>query len=387
MRTSLTKALAFAVIFAAGLSGCGNLPSSGFLRSSVDSAAGPDLNVIQVVDVTEPVARRLLARRTTRLFSETLGSQVPNTEIIRAGDVLEVTIWEAPPSALFTGGVEVRGIPSASAPRSTTFPDQMVNSQGNISIPFVGQVRAAGHVTSQVEAEIVSRLKGIANQPQLLVRRTRNLSSDVTIVGEVAASARFPLTPRGERLLDALAAVGGVRQPVNKMTIQVTRGKTVQAMPLDTIIRDPNQNVLLQPGDVVTALFQPFSFTALGAAGRSAEIDFEAQGITLAQALARAGGLQDHRSDARGVFLFRFEPRDALSWPRQPVEVTPEGLVPVIYRLNLDDPASFLVSQSFPINNKDVLYISNASLAELQKFLTLIGSIAGPLATFKVITD
>ena len=36
----------------------------------------------------------------------------------------------------------------------------------------------------------------------------------------------------------------------------------------------------------------------------------------------------------------------------------------VLDRLNLDDPKSFLVSQSFPVNNKDVLYISNASLVE-----------------------
>lgn len=386
MHTSLARAIVCSLVLAAVLPGCGNLPSSGFLRNTVEGS-GPEQSGIQFVEVTDQVARRLLARRSTRLFSEMLGSALPNTEIIRLGDVVEVTIWEAPPPALFTGGVEIRGIPSAAASRSTTFPDQMVNGEGNINIPFVGQVRVVGQLPTQVEAEIVKRLKGIANQPQVLVRRTQNLSSDVTVVGEVARSARIPLTPRGERLLDALAAVGGVRQPVNKTTIQVTRGKDVQALPLETIIRDPNQNVPLQPGDVVTAVFQPYSFTALGAAGRSAEIEFEAQGITLAQALGRTGGLLDHRADARGVFIFRFEPREALAWPRQPVEVTPEGKVPVIYRLNLDDPTSFLVSQSFPVNDRDVLYISNASLAELQKFLTLIGSVAGPLATFKVLTD
>ena len=65
----------------------------------------------------------------------------------------------------------------------------------------------------------------------------------------------------------------------------------------------------------------------------------------------------------------------------------PEGKVPVIYRLDLNDPRSFLVSQSFPINNRDVLYISNASLAELQKFLNILGAIIDPFATFQVITE
>ena len=87
----------------------------------------------------------------------------------------------------------------------------MVNGEGNITIPFAGQIRAAGQLPRQVAAEIVKRLQGVANQPQVLVRRTHNLSSDVTVVGEVAKSARVPLTPRGETLLDILAAVGGVR--------------------------------------------------------------------------------------------------------------------------------------------------------------------------------
>src|SRR5262249_6897332 len=117
------------------------------------------------------------------------------------------------------------------------------------------------------------------------------------------------------------------------------------------------------------------------------EIPFEAQGITLAQALARAGGLLDSRADAQGVFIFRFEAREALAWPREPVETTPEGRVPVIYRIDLNNPATFLVSQSFRISNHDVIYVSNAPLAELQKFLNLLGAVVGPAATFKVIAQ
>jgi polysaccharide biosynthesis/export protein len=370
---------------AAALSGCGNLPSSGFLRHSVDTTDAQGREGIQFVEITDEVARRLQSLRATQLFSETLGGKFPDTEVIHPGDVLEVVIWEAPPATLFTAAIDPR-TPVTTQP-VTSFPAQMVNGEGVINIPFAGRVTAAGRLPKQVEADIVERLKGMAHLPQVLVRRTQNLSSDVTVVGDVTGSARLPLSPRGERLLDAIAAVGGVRQPVNKVTIQVTRGKTVHAMPLEAVIRDPAQNIPLQPGDVITAYFEPLSFTSLGAAGKNAEITYEAQGITLAQALARAGGLQDNRSDSRGVFLFRFEPKDALKWPSQPVETTPDGKVPVVYRLDLNDPRSFLVSQSFPIHNKDVLYVSNASLAELQKFLTLIGSIVGPAATFKVLTD
>lgn len=353
------------------------LPTTGPTRDEVEEAGNRNGSAaVQVIDIDARVARRLLERRHQAAFSEALGeAHVPGG--IGRGDTVEVTIWEAPPATLFGGGV---ADPRATATsRAAALPEQMVDREGYISVPFAGRIRAAGRSPQAVEAEIVARLRGKANQPEVLVRVQRNVSSMVTVVGEVANSVRMPLTAAGEKLLDALAAAGGVRQPVHKMTLQVTRGQTVAALPLDRIIRDPSQNVPLQPGDVVTALFQPLSFTALGATGKNEEIPFEAQGITLAQALARAGGLIDSRSNARGVFLFRLESAQALDWPRQPVVTTPEGLVPVVYRIDLRDPASFFVMQSFPVDNKDVLYVSNAPAAELQKFLNLVFSVVYPV--------
>jgi polysaccharide export outer membrane protein len=257
-------------------------------------------------------------------------------------------------------------------------PEQMVNREGVVNVPFAGQIKVSGHRLDEIENEIVKRLHGKANQPQVMVRMLRNNTANVTVVGEVVSSTRMPLTPKGERLLDALAAAGGVRQPVNKMTLQLTRGDQVRSMPLESVIRDPKQNVYLQPGDVMTALFQPLSFTALGATGKNEEVPFEAQGISLAQALARVGGLQDAKADAMGVFIFRFEREAALEWGDKKPVLTPEGMVPVVYRLDLKNPASFFVAQSFPVRDEDVMYVSNAPAAELQKFLNLISTIIYP---------
>lgn len=335
------------------------------------------LEGIQLVEVNDAIARKLLAGRRQVLFSDSF-AEVPKTGfVVGAGDVVEVSVWEAPPALLFgAGGMDARA--AAVPTRVTSFPEQMVNSDGAVNMPFAGQVPAAGRTPQQIEAEVVRRLQGKANQPQVLVRVIRNMSSNVTVVGEVAASTRMPLTARGERLLDALAAAGGVRQPVNKMTLQVTRGNQVQALPLDIIIRDPKQNIVLMAGDVVTALHQPLSYTVLGATGKNEELSFEAQGISLTQALARAGGLQDARADARGVFVFRFEEANALEWTSR-VVTTPDGKVPVIYQIDLKDAASFFVAQSFPVNHRDVLFVSNAPAAELQKFLNIVTSIAAPV--------
>ncbi|MDN7913040.1 polysaccharide biosynthesis/export family protein [Burkholderia cepacia] len=369
------------------LSACSAIPTSGPSRSQIERSAGAPEDQgreagIQVVDVSDQIARRLYAERIRSDFLSTLGGMPAFQQQLGVGDTIEVSIWEAPPATLFgaTAPSDGRSAGPTNA-HVTVLPDQTIDGSGMINVPFVGAVRAVNRTTTQLQQDIAARLKNIAHDPQVLVKLSRNATSYVTIVGDVASSNRMQLSARGERLLDALASAGGVRQAVDKVTIQITRGDAVVQMPLETVIRDPRQNVPLRAGDVVTALYQPYSFTALGATGKNEEINFEAQGITLAQALARAGGLQDSRSDAQGVFIFRLEDAKTLQWPTQPVRTTVDGKVPVIYRINLRDPNSFFVAQSFMMDNKDLLYVSNAPITELQKFLNVVFSVAYPVVT------
>ncbi len=364
------------------LSGCaGFIPSIGPSRAEIDRANTPvGAAAIQVIDVNATVTRELLADRKRQLFSKTLAAKAHYSRLVGPGDVLEVTIWEAAPATLF-GSSMLTAAGGISTSQATTLPAQMVDDAGYIRVPFAGRILCAGKSLNQIESEIVGRLKGKANQPQVLVRRTHDFSEDATVVGDVNRSIRVPLVPGNDRLLDALAEAGGVKEPVNKVTIQVTRGERVYAMPLQTIIRDPRQNVHLQPGDVITALYQPYSFTALGATGKDAEINFESQGISVAQALARAGGLLDQRSNPRGVFIFRFVSKDALVWSHHPVTTTPDGMVPVVFRINLSKPSSFFLIQSFPMQNRDILYVSNAPVTEMQKFFNLLFTVAYPVLT------
>ncbi|XOT95782.1 polysaccharide export protein, partial [Alcaligenes pakistanensis] len=152
-------------------------------------------------------------------------------------------------------------------------------------------------------------------------------------------------------------------------------------MALDTIIRNPNQNIMLKPGDVITALFQNQSFSILGATGKNEEISFEAKGISLVQALARSGGLDTSRADARGVFVFRFEDAALVDGAPESTLLDKKGVVPVVYEIDLRDPASFFVTQNFPVQDKDVIYVSNSPAAEFQKFLRLVVSVAVPSTT------
>jgi polysaccharide biosynthesis/export protein len=99
----------------------------------------------------------------------------------------------------------------------------------------------------------------------------------------------------------------------------------------------------------------------------------------LAQALARSGGLIDSRSNAKGVFIFRLEAENAMAWPLQPVYTTAQGKVPVVFRIDMTDPRSLFLIQDFWMENRDILYVSNAPINEVQKFLNLLFSVAFPI--------
>ncbi|MGF7169430.1 polysaccharide export outer membrane protein [Sphingobium xanthum] len=338
--------------------------------------------------MTDEVARRLAASQNLARFSDDLGDGLVNDTIVRPGDMLDISIWEAPPAALF--GTTVAGdLPSAMSTatvvsRTSQLPEQVVESSGMIRVPFAGTITAAGRTPQQVAQQIQARLAGKAHDPQVVVRITRQTATEATIVGDVATSVRMQLTPKGERLLDALAAAGGTKQPVDKMTIQVTRGDRVSAMPLESVIRDPRQNIRLQAQDVVTLLFQPYSFTALGSVRRSEEVSFEGTGLTLSQALGRIGGLDDQRANPKGVFIFRFEDAAMFAGVAQPpIQPMADGKIPIIYRVNMRDPAILFAAQSFPIKDKDVIYVSNAPLTDFSKFLQAVSQIVYPIATIQ----
>ena len=370
--------LGLSLLLSTALTGCASFGAAGPSGKAVRNAAAADSR-IKVVELTEPVARRVMAGQQRASLAEALGDAPLRGTLVGPGDVLDIAIWEAPPAALFgTSAIDSRlssGIPAVA--KSADIPQQMVDGDGRITVPFAGSLHVLGRSPRDIAREIAARLSGKANDPQVIVRIAENQAAQVTVVGDVVNSRHVSLTTKGERLLDALASAGGGRQSVDKMTIQITRGDKVATQPLSTVIRDPAQNIRLGANDVVTALYQPYSFQALGAFGTNAEVNFEATGLTLAQALGRIGGLQDNRADIKGVFIFRLEDPALLDAGTVAAgATTPDGKVPVIYRVDMANPATFFIAQGFPIQHRDVLYVSNAPLVDIQKFVNVVSSMA-----------
>jgi polysaccharide biosynthesis/export protein len=370
------------LLFAGSLALLSACTSVGPGRKAIENAPSQSaIQGIQIVEVTDPVARSLQRKNLSEGFAETLGTAMPVGMIVGRGDVLEVSIWEAPPAALFGNTVQTGGVVQTS--KTNTLPEFLVGPSGSISVPFAGVLKVSGKTLPQIEQDIVARLRGKAHLPQVIVRLVRNATANVTVVGDVKNSTRVALTSKGETLLDALAAAGGTQQSVDKMTVQISRNGTIQKMALQDVIDQPRQNIILKANDVVTAVFQPFSFTVLGASGRNEEIRFEGTGITLAQAMGRLGGLQDNRADPKGIFLFRWEDPALLDVKFDESVTNNGGRVPIIYQINMKDPAVYFAMQHFDMRDSDVIFIANSPVTEIQRFANIIASTVLPVASLQ----
>ena len=375
-----TKVFALGLL-AAGLSGCAAyMPYSGPRAGNVDDVAhNKTLAGIQLVDVNYALSRYMREEMNQSHLGALKDFTNPNPlrYTVGPGDTLQVDIWEAPPAMLFATGLS--SMSRLSGSMMTSIPAQMVGSDGDITMPFAGKIPCTGKTLNEIGAEIRERLIHMAHDPQVVVRLVKNHAQSITVVGNVKKSTMVPMIPGGVSVLQAIAAAGGVVKPVNKVTIQLSRGGKVLQLPLEEVIRNPREDVSLRGGDVLTALYKPLQVTVMGATKEAKEVDFQASGISLAQALAQAGGLNGNQADAKAVFVFRLEKPSLLPhWPK-PVQTLANGEVPVVFRFDFSNPATLFAAQAFPIQNHDLIYVASAPITDLQKFLGLIVEMVYPI--------
>lgn len=358
--------------------GCAYLPGSGPLATEViqQEDQNGDLGGFIVVDVDERVATIWASqpRDTLRAF----GDRRPAPDIrIGVGDTISVTIWEAAAGGLFSAAPSDRSITAGS--RTAAIPEQSVPRDGTIQVPYAGRIRVIGLTPADVERLVVERLKGKAIEPQAVVTITKNVSNAVTVTGEVVTGSKVPLTARGDRILDVIAAAGGIRSAAHETFIQLTRGRKTITIAFNAVLADPRENIYARPDDVLTVIRQPQTFTAFGGTGKNAIVPFDATGLTLEEALAKAGGLLDDQADPGGVFLLRFEPLELVRKLAPGRQLPSDGnLIPVVYRLNLRTTRALFLARAFQIRDKDIVYVAVAPSVPLRKFLAMVGSVVSP---------
>jgi polysaccharide biosynthesis/export protein len=375
------------------IAGCDSLPRAGpddktirsqaFLYDKAD-ASKPSLDYA-LLDLTAKVLA-YFPQQLPQTLSKGFGSgrHGPPSLPLGVGDVLEVSIFESSAGGLF--------IPAEAGARPGNFvslPQQTVDTDGAISIPYGGRIRAAGRTAAQLQNDIVARLADRAIEPQAVITLVRSRSSEISVLGDVNAPAKLELNPGGERVLDVISRAGGLSAPNAETNIVLQRNGSTASVPFDTLLNNPKENIFVYPGDVIFANRDRRTYLAFGATGLNGRIDFEDSDLTLGEAVAKAGGLLDARADPGQVFLYRLVSPETLSAMGMPVRAKGGNGYPAIFRVNMRDPSAYFLAQQFPMQDKDILYVSNSDSVELVKFLDIINSatsgVAGPAADYVTI--
>jgi polysaccharide export outer membrane protein len=365
-----------AVGSAFALAGC--VASTGPLTSAVIAQAGNEKSdvVFDVIDLTYDNARIIADYRSSLLNRKFGQGRSATAAVIGTGDVLEVVIYEAGADGLFS-----------TSERKATPLTVTVQPDGTASIPYVGSLRFSGRTVEEARIAIVSALQEKAIEPDVTVSITQNVSRTVSVNGTVGSPGLIPLTQSGNRITEVVAMAGGAANPPYDTSVTVTRGGVSAKVMLQLLIDSPAENVYAKPGDQIYLSHEPQTFTVLGSTPQVGKVPFGAESLTLVEASAMAGGGDNSTADPKGYFVFRFEDEsiyrklvgtarfDELSG--NGMRPNDDGRYPIVYRIDMSRPQSFLTGQIFPVNNRDVVYVSRSPSVDFQRFLGIVSSPVG----------
>ncbi|XOB91221.1 polysaccharide export protein [Pseudomonadota bacterium 24LQ007] len=273
---------------------------------------------------------------------------------IGIGDVLQVTVWDHPELTIPAG-----------SNRSSQESGNVVNENGTIYYPYIGYVQVAGLTTQEVREEVASRLSRYIETPQVDVSVADFRSQRVYVSGAVDEPGVYPLTNVPTRLVDVVSLAGGLEEGADWRNVTLTRDGKDYRLSLKAIYETGNKlhNVLLQQGDVINVpLGDDQKVFMLGEVGSTKTLPMGRNGLTLAEAISNAGGLNERQSDATGVFVVR---------RTENADPDSDHLIDM-YQLNLKDATALVLADGFTLNNRDMVYVTAAPLARWNRVVSLL---------------
>lgn len=334
------------------LAGCGSLLSS----------AGPSRYAVmnndehqgyKLVDLSAETIAPYMRPRDPAMNASVALPSVPEVRLV-PGDVLRIMIADSAAEGAVFASLAVGG---------TSFDNVRVDSNGAISLPYVGRQTVAGMTPGDVELLVRKRLKGITGDPQVQVSLTGDLSGSVLVAGAVKAPGRFSALEGPLTLLDAINRAGGPLLEPHLIRVVVRTGQKSYDFDYQDLLSGKNQ--VLPPGAEVVLERARKRFVAMGAVGDPGLHDLPSNNPSLLEVLGTVKGLNEVKADAAGVFVFR------LVDSTDPVTGTVSSSAEV-FRLNLKEPAAMFLARQFLVQPEDAIYVTNAAVYEWQKIISPI---------------
>jgi polysaccharide export outer membrane protein len=206
-------------------------------------------------------------------------------------DLLEITLYNIPES-------EAR-----ITPRKT---EVRISQEGMVTLPLLGDVRAAGLTTLALEQSLRQRYDKYLRNPQVGVVVKEYRGQQVTVTGAVKTPGVFQLTGP-KTVVDLLSMAGGISDRAGSQVHlyrQGPEGRQSYIIDLAALARNPSLvNMPVQPGDMLSVPLSGMFFVD-GAVSSPGSYPL-AQSYTLTQALAIAGGVTVALANNKEVSIFR----------------------------------------------------------------------------------
>jgi polysaccharide export outer membrane protein len=130
----------------------------------------------------------------------------------------------------------------------------LVRSDGNISLPLVGDVPVAGLSPPMASVEIAKRLNGLVVDPHVVISLAGGRESTCNVTGEVRQGGSFPIKA-GDGVLELIARAGGLSEFADRNDIYVVRKRDGVRIRFsyDRLMRadGPAAKFQLQDGDTI----------------------------------------------------------------------------------------------------------------------------------------
>ncbi|EPC04139.1 hypothetical protein L861_02170 [Litchfieldella anticariensis FP35 = DSM 16096] len=341
------------MLAASTLTGC-SLAPGGHIDYQTDSAPIDDL-----VDI-EPITPGLVASYREMLgkddastdMSPELRQQIEEYEyLVGAGDVLTITVYDHPELTIPAGGE-----------RSAEEAGNRVRSDGTIFYPYIGRVSVAGKTLDEIRRDLTQRLTAVIAKPQVDVDVAAFYSKRVYVSGAVAEPGSLPITNVPMTIMDAISQAGGPEEHANWNNAILTRNGVESSVSLYALMRegDQSQNRLLQDGDVLhVPTAEDQSVAVMGQVNSPGNITLGNEPVSLTDALARAGGIQEETAEPSGIFVVRGQAPDS-------------GKLATVYQLDIRNAAALTLGNGFILQPQDVVYVTAAPLARWNRVISLL---------------
>lgn len=353
------------------LASCG-LPRIGPNRNEIFAGSVQREGDAFVVEVNSRVTQATSVVEALGFTSAFLNAGVTNTDVIRPGDLLTLTIYENVEDGLLAGA-------GGNAARIDSV---QVDSSGHIFIPYAGRIRAAGNTPEALRQILTRNLDEQTPDPQVIVNREAGDGSTVSITGSASSQGVYPISRPTRTLSGMLAAAGGVSIEPEIARVTVVRGSHSGSVWFQDLYNDPSTDIALRGGDRILVEEDTRSFTSLGATGSQARVPFESRTISVIEAIATVGGLNPSLADPTGVFVLRNEPEAIARTVLGRGDLT--GVQRMIYVLDLTAPTGMFEARDFAIRDGDTVYVTEAPFAQWSRALN---ALTGTLSTAGAISN